>query len=94
MKFTRTTMIIALATAAVARNCTPGLKYCGRTLLDIGNYADQIAQALADSNKGDSNGGRDDLFNCIGGSSGVIKFESICSNGCATEPAGVSDKCN
>jgi hypothetical protein len=36
MKFTRATMIIALATAAVARNCTPGLKYCGRTLLDIG----------------------------------------------------------
>jgi len=36
MKFTRATIIIALATAAVARNCTPGLKYCGRTLLEIG----------------------------------------------------------
>jgi len=59
-----------------------------------GKYADVIAQALYDANQGDSNGGRDDLFSCIGGSSGVIKFESICRDGCSTEPTGVSDKCN
>lgn len=34
--FTITTALAVLATGAVARNCSPGLNYCGRTLLEIG----------------------------------------------------------
>ena len=34
--FTITTALAVLATGAVARNCTPDLNYCGRTLLEIG----------------------------------------------------------
>ncbi|KAJ6477969.1 hypothetical protein DFH09DRAFT_951921, partial [Mycena vulgaris] len=82
-----------LATGAIARNCTPNLDYCGRTLLEIGKYQPQIDQALADAGQGEANGGSDDLFHCIGGDNGVIGFIKFCSNGCRTNPTGVSDTC-
>jgi hypothetical protein len=35
--FTAAFVLALFATSAVGRNCTPGLNYCGHTLLDIGN---------------------------------------------------------
>lgn len=102
---------LALATFAMARNCTPGLNYCGSTLLaigksnwielgfvfdshiTIGDYQAQIDQSLADAGQGNANNGRDDLFQCIGGDNGVIKFLQYCGNGCKDEGSGVSDRC-
>ncbi|KAJ6534951.1 hypothetical protein B0H19DRAFT_845654, partial [Mycena capillaripes] len=82
-----------LATGAIARNCTPNLDYCGRTLLEIGNYQPQIDQALHDAGAGEANGGADDRFHCVGGANGVITFLGFCANGCRTNPTGVSDVC-
>jgi hypothetical protein len=36
MKSTTFAALLVLATGAIARNCTPNLDYCGRTLLEIG----------------------------------------------------------
>ncbi|KAJ7506150.1 hypothetical protein B0H11DRAFT_2220065 [Mycena galericulata] len=88
------TSLLVLVTGAAARNCTPGLNYCGRTLLEIGKYQPQIDQALADAYQSESDGGADDLFSCVGGPNGVISFIKFCDNGCDTKPAGVSDVCN
>ncbi|KAJ6585994.1 hypothetical protein B0H19DRAFT_1060168 [Mycena capillaripes] len=78
--------VLVLVTGTAARNCTPGLNYCGRTLLEIGKYQPQIDQALADAGQGEADGGADDLFSCVGGSNGVISFIQFCNNGCKTEP--------
>ncbi|KAJ7892657.1 hypothetical protein B0H13DRAFT_2528896 [Mycena leptocephala] len=94
MKSTTFAALLVLATGAIARNCTPNLDYCGRTLLDIGNYQPQIDQALHDAGVGEADGGADDLFHCVGGANGVIIFLGFCANGCRTNPTGVSDECN
>ncbi|KAJ6475379.1 hypothetical protein C8R45DRAFT_1009964 [Mycena sanguinolenta] len=94
MKSTIFVALLVLATGAIARNCTPGLNYCGRTLLDIGKYQPQIDQALHDAHAGEANHGNDDLFHCVGGDSGVITFIKYCANGCHTKPSHVSDVCN
>ncbi|KAJ7044304.1 hypothetical protein C8F04DRAFT_1070136 [Mycena alexandri] len=70
MKSTTFAALLVLATGAIARNCTPDLDYCGRTLLEIGNYQPQIDQALHDAGVGEANGGADDLFHCSGGPNG------------------------
>ncbi|KAJ8058578.1 hypothetical protein OCU04_012755 [Sclerotinia nivalis] len=85
---------LTLTTNTLARNCTPGLNYCGRTLLSIGKYQPQIDQSLADAGVGEADGGADDLFHCVGGSNGVISFLKYCVNGCKDEGSGVSDVCN
>ncbi|KAJ7044320.1 hypothetical protein C8F04DRAFT_1389206 [Mycena alexandri] len=94
MKSTTFAALLVLATGAIARNCTPDLDYCGRTLLEIGKYQPQIDQALHDAGAGEANGGSDDRFHCVGGSNGVITFLEFCANGCRTNPTGVSDTCN
>ncbi|KAJ7892654.1 hypothetical protein B0H13DRAFT_2665636 [Mycena leptocephala] len=94
MKSTTFAALLVLATGAIARNCTPNLDYCGRTLLEIGNYQAQIDQALHDAGVGEADGGADDLFHCVGGANGVITFLGFCANGCHTNPIGVSDVCN
>lgn len=35
--------LAVLAPLAAARNCTPGLAYCGKTLTDIGEYIINLA---------------------------------------------------
>ena len=86
--------LLALASNGVlARNCTPGLNYCGRSLLNIGKYQPQIDQALADAGAGEANGGADDLFYCVGGTNGVIRYVRYCSNGCHDAGSGASDYC-
>ncbi|KAJ7307701.1 hypothetical protein DFH08DRAFT_720132 [Mycena albidolilacea] len=94
MKSTTFAALLVLATGAIARNCIPHLDYCGRTLLEIGNYQPQIDQALHDAGAGEANGGADDRFHCVGGAKGVITFLGFCTNGCRTNPTGVSDVCN
>lgn len=48
--FTITTALLVLAGSAIARNCTPGLNYCGGTLLDIGKQtACQTAHGIIHS---------------------------------------------
>ncbi|KAJ7669608.1 hypothetical protein B0H17DRAFT_877044, partial [Mycena rosella] len=74
--------LLILATGVFARDCTAGLNYCGRTLLDIGHYQTQIDLALFDANQGEANGGSDDLFHCVGGDDGIILFLRFCVNGC------------
>ncbi|KAJ6779275.1 hypothetical protein DFH09DRAFT_1180073 [Mycena vulgaris] len=93
MKSTTIATLLVLATGTIARNCTPDLDYCGRTLIDIGKYQDSIDQALADTGQGNANGGSDDLFHCTG-DNGLIAFIEYCSNGCHDNGAGVSDACN
>ncbi|KAJ6490043.1 hypothetical protein C8R45DRAFT_1097005 [Mycena sanguinolenta] len=74
MKSTIFMALLVLTTGAIARNCTPGLDYCGRTLLDIGKYQPQIDQALHDAGAGEANGGADDLFHCVGGTAVLINI--------------------
>ncbi|KAJ7018536.1 hypothetical protein C8F04DRAFT_1151411 [Mycena alexandri] len=83
-----------LPLAAIARNCTPDLDYCGRTLLEIGKYQPQIDQALHDAGAGEANGGSDDRFHCVGGSNGVITFLDSAPMDAAPNPTCVSDTCN
>ncbi|KAK1770395.1 hypothetical protein QBC33DRAFT_566834 [Phialemonium atrogriseum] len=90
--FAITSVLLFLAGGAMARNCTPGLNYCGSTLNNIGNYQGQIDQALHDA--GRANGGSDDLFHCVGGDSGVIDWIGYCPNGCRDNGKDVSDSCN
>ncbi|KAF7366135.1 hypothetical protein MVEN_00490400 [Mycena venus] len=94
MKSTTLAALLVLTTGAIARNCTPNLDYCGRTLLEIGNYQPQIDQAFHDAGAGEADGGADDLFQCVGGANGVITFLEFCVNGCRTNSGGVSDACN
>ncbi|KAH7120018.1 hypothetical protein B0J11DRAFT_73539 [Dendryphion nanum] len=90
--FTLTAIIAMLATTVVADNCKTGLNYCGSTLLRVGNYRDQISQALAVA--GHPNWSGDNvLFECLGGSGGAIRFIGGCGGGCADAGSGKSDFC-
>ncbi|KAI9645358.1 hypothetical protein NHQ30_006095 [Ciborinia camelliae] len=82
------------ATSVLARNCTPGLAYCGKDLLGIGDYQGRIDQCLADAGQPEADGGADDLFYCPGGSDGIIKFIKYCDNGCTPQGTGLDDYCN
>jgi len=59
----------------------------------IGNYDDQIAQALYDAGRYGQDP-HDMIFYCEGGDNGVIKYATTCKAGCSENPAGVSDTCN
>ncbi|KIM41489.1 hypothetical protein M413DRAFT_27828 [Hebeloma cylindrosporum] len=86
--------MFAFAGFALARNCTPGLRYCGSTLLDIGNYQGQIDQALADAGVQEVDNGKSALFFCQGGDNGVIQFIRECTVGqCVDAGTGNDDHC-
>ncbi|KIM92218.1 hypothetical protein PILCRDRAFT_115522 [Piloderma croceum F 1598] len=86
--------MVALAGCALADNCTPGLNYCGSSLLKKGNYQAQIDQALADAGVQEVDNGESALFACEGGSNGVIKFLQECTVGeCVDAGTGRSDYC-
>lgn len=64
---------------------------CGSLIQDdtdvlfIGNYYNQIYQALVDNNQPtDSEHVNDSLFYCTGGSNGAIEFEYFCAAGVCT----------
>ena len=94
MKISTTLAVIVFAFYGVqARNCTPGLNYCGHTLLSIGKYAPQIDQCLHDNGKPSGTDGRHVLFYCAGGPNGNIKYLRTCRNACADGGAGRNDFC-
>ncbi|KZP21001.1 hypothetical protein FIBSPDRAFT_826391 [Athelia psychrophila] len=94
MKSTVIAAAVALlfASCVVARNCTPGLNYCGQTLVNIGRYQQQINQALSDADQTKINNGLGDLFHCVGGNNGDINWVQHCGK-CTDGGAGSSDYC-
>ncbi|TFK32963.1 hypothetical protein BDQ12DRAFT_728174 [Crucibulum laeve] len=105
MRLIDSLIILAVASStAFASNCTPGLNYCGSTLLYIGDYSDQISQHLHDisGQPGSPFIGVNDnpydniLFECIGGSAGIIKFKEECDSSgktCNNGGGGKNDFC-
>ncbi|KAJ7741073.1 hypothetical protein B0H16DRAFT_1728711 [Mycena metata] len=89
--------ITSLATLVLARNCTPGLIYCGSTLTAIatGNaYQDQIDHAPFAARVVEVDKGQSDLFFCQGGASGVISYVASCAVGqCVDGGSGKNDHC-
>ncbi|PPQ83531.1 hypothetical protein CVT26_004299 [Gymnopilus dilepis] len=99
--FTFATAILFAAIASVVKadNCTPGLVYCGHSLISKGNYRAQLDQVYQDvkgitvtSTDGDVWNG--DLFSCDGGRSGTVTWLQSCANGvCDDNGNGKSDTC-
>ncbi|KAF2185330.1 hypothetical protein K469DRAFT_665630 [Zopfia rhizophila CBS 207.26] len=92
-----TTILTALALGlttplALAKNCNGSLHYCGRGLLNKGNYYDQIVTALSEKGQTvDDIHIHESLFYCK--SNGDITFQSYCAAGCEGGGAGNSDYC-
>ncbi|KAM7214369.1 hypothetical protein V8F06_010207 [Rhypophila decipiens] len=90
----------ALATLTAARNCTPGLTYCGKTLRAIAtgnNYDKQMREAML-KNWGNAHPTNFEmnnyLFACIGGPNGDIQVISSCfGKECIDNGNGKSDTC-
>ncbi|KAJ6783578.1 hypothetical protein PWT90_10200 [Aphanocladium album] len=95
MKFLSTTLALSvLAPLALARNCTPGFYYCGHTLLEIGNYHNQITNALVEADKGTNyNWVNFSLFWCTGAPNGDIDFAQSCNGPCTNAGNGKNDHC-
>ncbi|KAM7214733.1 hypothetical protein V8F06_009898 [Rhypophila decipiens] len=90
-------VLTALATLAAARNCTPGLDYCGYILRDIAtgnNYDAQMKSALrklgVPVNESSMTHG---LFYCIPGGDGDVQALAICANGCLNGGKERNDFC-
>ncbi|CAG7558351.1 unnamed protein product [Fusarium equiseti] len=85
--------VALLAPISGASNCTPGLRYCGYVLLRVGNYKEQIIQALrAEGQDFDWRAINTSYFDCLGGSNGDIKWLSNCRT-CVDNGYGNSDTC-
>ncbi|MCJ1408738.1 hypothetical protein MMC19_002814 [Ptychographa xylographoides] len=97
----KATLVIAglsfLLGSVMADNCHAGLQYCGSTLLSIGKYQGQIDQSyydvVAEGFEAPDNG-KNILFGCSGGRSGVIKYFKTCTTGCHDAGTDKSDYCN
>ncbi|KAM7191639.1 hypothetical protein V8F20_009246 [Naviculisporaceae sp. PSN 640] len=95
-----TLAITALATLAAARNCTPGLRYCGKTLRAIAtgdNYNTQIREAymeLTGISFPSQEEENDTLFHCLGGDNGDIVGLQVCPISCRDNGNGRSDECS
>ncbi|KAI8721607.1 hypothetical protein NCS52_00302600 [Fusarium sp. LHS14.1] len=84
----------ALASLGEARNCKAGISYCGSTLLNIGDYTNQINQALkAAKQPSDFTRAQNSLFYCEGGKHGNIRYTKLCTGGCKDHGNGKSDTC-
>ncbi|KAF5008935.1 hypothetical protein FDECE_4798 [Fusarium decemcellulare] len=91
VSFLSIAVVATLASFGAARNCTPGLYYCGSALLQVGNYYDPIEDALAAAKKGicaDRRHVNDSLFYCLHGTNGDIKYKAFCSKGCSNNGIG------
>ncbi|KFY16906.1 hypothetical protein V492_01030 [Pseudogymnoascus sp. VKM F-4246] len=84
--------VAIFATGAVARNCKEDIYYCGYNLLSVGNYANQIQDAMAAVGRGGQDSS-DVVFLCLGGSNGDIKFDEQCSGDCVDAGTDKSDHC-
>ncbi|KAF7364941.1 Maltose permease [Mycena venus] len=93
MRPTILVLVAASALSAMAGSCTSGLSYCGRSLLHIGNYINQIERAIADAHT-DPEHFMDTLFHCMFSNDGEIKVQKDCGPGkCHDSGAGKSDYC-
>ncbi|KAK3214637.1 hypothetical protein GRF29_19g855218 [Pseudopithomyces chartarum] len=81
---------------AAARICSYGYNYCGSTLLNIGNYENDIKGALnAKKQPTDGDHILYSLFNCNGLISGSIQFLQYCGVGnCTNAGSGNDDHCS
>ena len=86
-------LVLTAALGAEADNCQAGLKYCGHTLLRKGDYRGQIQQSFAAIGRDPFTKPDDWLFDCLGGSEGLIKVIGRCERGCIDKGAGKSDVC-
>ncbi len=73
----------------IERNCTPGVYYCGKTLMAISEYKALIIRAIDSS---DTNGWENMLFKCLNSSTGEIQLAQKCDN-CVGGGAGQNDYC-
>ncbi|KAJ6459270.1 hypothetical protein C8R45DRAFT_879847 [Mycena sanguinolenta] len=86
--------LASLAGIALADNCTPGLDYCGYSLISKGNYQGQIDQALLCAGVSEEDSGHSALFACLGGPSGLVTYRRSCEVGrCIDGGSGLSDHC-
>ncbi|KAJ4322671.1 hypothetical protein N0V84_004696 [Fusarium piperis] len=85
----------ALASLGEARNCKSGISYCGSTLLNIGDYSNQINKALKSAGQptNDFTRAQNSLFYCEGGKHGDIRYTKLCPGGCKDHGNGKSDTC-
>ncbi|KAK4457567.1 hypothetical protein QBC42DRAFT_291429 [Cladorrhinum samala] len=85
--------LLAVSQGVEAKNCKARLHYCGRGLLNKGNYYDQIIEALTGAGQPtDTDHVNSSLFYCK--TDGNIIFQSYCgSGGCVNGGAGNSDYC-
>ncbi|KAK4207082.1 hypothetical protein QBC37DRAFT_456586 [Rhypophila decipiens] len=95
-----TLAITVLATLAAARNCTPGLRYCGSTLREIAtgdNYDIQIREAFV-AFTGNRFASQEDenkaLFLCLPGPDGDVRVHEVCDISCRDNGNDNSDSCN
>ncbi|CRL30891.1 unnamed protein product [Penicillium camemberti] len=94
MKLILPTILAVFASTAVAKNCNEGFDYCALTLLNNGDYHQQILQAVDDYGKNPANWNYDNfLYHCEGGSNGDIKITKECPKGCVDGGAGNDDQC-
>ncbi|KAK0732834.1 hypothetical protein B0T21DRAFT_412988 [Apiosordaria backusii] len=96
VKFTATAislLMLTMAPAALGKNCKGSLMYCGRGLLNKGNYYDQIIEALQGAGQStDSSHVNNSMFYCK--SDGNIVFQAYCqTSGCINGGADHSDYC-
>ncbi|KAJ3483905.1 hypothetical protein NLG97_g7191 [Lecanicillium saksenae] len=87
--------VVALGGFATAKDCTPGLIYCGHSLYAKGNYDFIIQQSFADSGVGNNDYNRNQAnFLCLGNPYyGYVQFKQVCSRGCVDAGAGENDYC-
>ncbi|KAJ7367283.1 hypothetical protein DFH08DRAFT_1072575 [Mycena albidolilacea] len=92
----RPTILVLLAASAasvMAGNCHQSSKYCGRSLLHIGNYINQIEKAIHNAGTNPDHM-MDTLFYCFGGDDGAIDVLKDCGPGrCHDAGAGKDDYC-
>ncbi|KAJ7791215.1 hypothetical protein B0H14DRAFT_3500760 [Mycena olivaceomarginata] len=93
MRPTLLVLIAASAASVMAGGCKVSLDYCGRSLLHIGNYINQIEAAIKRA-KTNPDHMMDTLFHCYGGDDGEISVVKDCGQGrCHDSGAGKSDYC-
>ncbi|KAJ6786087.1 hypothetical protein PWT90_05975 [Aphanocladium album] len=86
---------LTLAGFTAAKDCTPGLVYCGYTLYAKGNCDSIIPQSFADSGVGNNDYNRNQAnFLCLGSPYyGYVQFKQVCTRSRVDAGAGENDYC-
>ncbi|TFK31892.1 hypothetical protein BDQ12DRAFT_693353 [Crucibulum laeve] len=84
--------ILAFSGITFAKSCNKGFKYCGSSLIQKGDYKDQLLQVLYDRNDLNSNY-NDVLFSCIGTPWGLVDWVQRCPGSCIDGGSGKNDFC-